>query len=80
MSLYGAHVVMACRDIAKGNMAAEKIRDIRKVIDVVHHNYLFAQLHVHPSKLFLYQFDFELPICQLVYFLDTNSTAHSYAT
>lgn len=52
MSLYGAHVVMACRDIAKGNVAAEKIRDIRKVINVVHHNYLFTQLHVDPSKLY----------------------------
>ncbi|CAB3982943.1 WW domain-containing oxidoreductase [Paramuricea clavata] len=32
MSLYGAHVIMACRDIRKGNMAAEKIRDIRKTL------------------------------------------------
>lgn len=80
MSLYGAHVVMACRDIAKGNVAAEKIQDIRKVIYVVHHNYLFAQLHVDPSKLLLYQFDFQLSICQLVYFLDTYTKAHSHAT
>jgi hypothetical protein len=32
MSLYGAHVIMACRDIRKGNMAAEKIRHIRKIL------------------------------------------------
>lgn len=68
MSLYGAHVVMACRDIAKGNMAAEKIRDIRKVINVVHHYHLFTLLHVDPLKLSLYQFYFELSIWQLVIF------------
>jgi hypothetical protein len=32
MSLYGAHVIMACRDIRKGNMAAEKIQHIRKIL------------------------------------------------
>ena len=32
MSLCGAHVIMACRDISKGNVAAEKIRDIRKTL------------------------------------------------
>ena len=31
MSLHGAHVIMACRDTQKGNLAAEKIRVIRKV-------------------------------------------------
>ncbi|XP_028410103.1 WW domain-containing oxidoreductase-like [Dendronephthya gigantea] len=30
MSLYGAHVIMACRDIRKGNLAAQKIQDLRK--------------------------------------------------
>ena len=32
MSLFGAHVIMACRDICKGNIAAEKIRDIRQTL------------------------------------------------
>ena len=32
MSLFGAHVIMACRDMRKGNVAAERIRDIRKTL------------------------------------------------
>ena len=32
MSLYGAHVIMACRDVQKGNLAAETIRDVRKTL------------------------------------------------
>ena len=32
MSLYGAHVIMACRDVRKGNLAAKTIQDIRKTL------------------------------------------------
>lgn len=32
LSLYGAHVVMACRDVRKGIKAAETIKDIRKTL------------------------------------------------
>ncbi|XP_046842853.1 WW domain-containing oxidoreductase-like isoform X2 [Xenia sp. Carnegie-2017] len=32
MSLFGAHVIMACRDLHKGSIAAEKIRSVRKTI------------------------------------------------
>lgn len=32
MSLFGAHVIMACRDLHKGSIAAEKICSVRKTI------------------------------------------------